>query len=95
MTEFETELTTNIVDLSIWKGEHARELQAASIMRYLQVLSFHELIAESKDLIAEIKGLPYEEDLVFKAKLLLQEFKRRLKDTSPEMYAKLEAEFNI
>lgn len=68
----------NVISISKWKNEKAKNAESESLKKYMNVLSFHDLIHESQGVIAEIKSSPVNQDLQERSKGLLDEFHNRL-----------------
>jgi hypothetical protein len=64
----------NLVSLDQWKN-HKRD---ASFSDYLKVLSFHDLMNESNEIMSQIKRSEHEGDLFSKTLVIMNEFTHRL-----------------
>ena len=56
-----------------------------SLLDYLNVLSFHELMNESKEIVMELEKESYNDDLALKARLIIEEISGRLSHYSGEV----------
>lgn len=78
----------NVISLSQWRNEKAQESESESLKRYMNVLSFHDLIHESQGVIAEIKSSNVNQDLQERSKGLLDEFHNRLASEEPSDWSR-------
>jgi len=70
-----------ILSLKIWKEKKKKnemEQEDEILHDYMNVLSFHELIAESNQFLEELSQAPINDELKQRGQFILREFKKRL-----------------
>ncbi len=72
----------NVVPLSSWKSIREAEVKEKSMSDYLKVLSFHDLLVETEEIIKEINSKPLSQEITLKSKQLLREVNQRLQKDS-------------
>lgn len=82
----QTHKNKNIIHINQWNHQLKLREDRQSLSRYYRLLSFHELIGESKELVREIKNnKDYCQLLTLKSKLILKEFSSRVGIDSKEL----------
>jgi hypothetical protein len=77
------ELTKNVIKIDDWKKAQAMTLKEQGLSDYLNVLSFHDLMNESSDIINEIQNNDgISEDLTLKSQALADEIGERIEHSS-------------
>ena len=77
-----------VISITQWKDEKAKKQESESLKRYMNVLSFHDLIHESQGVIHEIKTSPVDKDLTERSRGLLDEFHNRLSEEETSDWSK-------
>lgn len=78
-----TNLPENVVDIGEWKKSQVLASKEQGLTDYLNVLSFHDLMNESSEIIKEIdSNVEISEDLQMKSKLLADELGDRIEHHS-------------
>ena len=73
--------TSNIIDLAQWKSSrHKDNTKNTRSDHYYTVLSFHELVNESREMARELQTGPLHPKRILKAQALLNEFDNRLQE---------------
>jgi len=72
------EAHNNVIALSNWKTKKELTSNEKSMSEYLKVLSFHDLLTETEDLIKELNDKPLNQEVTLKSKHLLREVNKRL-----------------
>lgn len=78
-------ITGNVIPMDAWKQALHLRREEKSLLDYLNVLSFHDLMNESKDVVKELETAPLTDDITLKTKLLTEEISARLSHYSEEI----------
>ncbi len=68
-------IKSNVLKLSDWKEFQEEK----SLMKYLRVLNFHDLMTEAEQALKELNSNPINKEITLKSKSILKEFSNRLK----------------
>ena len=60
-------INENVIPMDAWKLALHLKREEKSLLDYLNVLSFHELMNESKEIVMELEKESYNDDLALKA----------------------------
>mgnify|MGYP006304641911 CR=1 FL=1 len=70
---------TNVIDILHWEQEHSHKREEKSLQSYFHVLSFNELLDESRDIFQSLRhNGAYCQDLALKARLIINEISERI-----------------
>lgn len=78
-------INENVIPMDAWKQALQLRKEEKSLLDYLNVLSFHDLMNESKDVVQELETEPFNEDLALKTRLLIEEISGRMSHYSDEI----------
>lgn len=81
--------TDKVVSLESWKKYQTKKKSQQSICEYLRILTFHELISESNDILKQLEESPLDYHLAHQSLLILKEFKQRLNIDTPQLSASI------
>jgi len=65
----------NILKISDWKEFQEEK----SLLKYLRVLNFHDLMTEAEQALKELNSNPINKEITLRSKSILKEFSNRLK----------------
>ncbi len=71
-----------VLSIAAFKDQQVQKIQEASLLKYMSVLTFSDLVSETSQLIKEIQLEPYNQYYLMKSDCLLQEFKARISRTA-------------
>lgn len=74
--------TNNVLSLKEWKKQIENAVEESSMKDYFNVLSFNDLINETKLVVNELNDKPLSEEITKKSRLILKEFNERLEKES-------------
>jgi hypothetical protein len=78
-------INENVIPMDAWKQALHLKREEKSLLDYFNVLSFHELMNESKEIVMELEKESYNDDLALKARLIIEEISGRLSHYSGEV----------
>ena len=74
--------TNNVLNLRKWKEQIESAAEESSLKNYFNVLSFNDLINETKVIVSELNEKPLTEEITKKSRIILKEFNERLEKES-------------
>ncbi len=81
-------INPKVISLKAWRDQKDQERESDSLKRYMNVLSFSDLIHESQGVIHEIKTSKVDQDLTERAGGLINEFHNRLSEEDTSDWSK-------
>jgi archaellum biogenesis ATPase FlaH len=78
-------INENVIPMDAWKQALHLKREEKSLLDYLNVLSFHDLMNESKEIVMELEAESYNDDLALRARMIIEEISGRLSHYSGEV----------